>query len=177
MRTALSAALVVFTVPAAAQALSIGSLPPHKSDRACAVVGQFFREILDGKAGDFDLGVSIITDELGEVDDDEIAALTRSLSSHDDKPDSRPAKLKELRLIAKDEHSPLYVAVLSRDQWEKNRYTDMDGMGMQEILPPSYEERRSFWIVEFSSNSVETLREAGETYQLAYRDDVPNVCR
>lgn len=177
MRAALIAGLAACALPATAQALSITSLPPHKSDRACVIVDQFFRDIIGGKAGDFDLGVSIITDELGEVDVGEIAALTWSLSSHDGKSDSRPAKIEELRLIAKDDHNPLYVAVVSRSRWEKNRYTDMDGMGEQEALPPGYEENRSFWIVEFSSNSVETLREAREIYKLAYRDEAPNVCR
>lgn len=176
MRCYLAVALFACAMPSMAQALSIVSLPPHKTDRACAIAGQFLRDIIGGKAGEFDLGVSIVTDELGKVDDEEIGALTRSLSSHDGKPDPRPAKVEELRLIAKDEHSPLYVAVVSRSRWEKNRYTDMDGMGEQKTLPPGYEERRSFWIVEFSSNSVETFREAGEAYQLAYRDEAPNVC-
>jgi hypothetical protein len=199
MRAALIAATALFTVPSAAQALSIGRALPHKSDYACPLVAGLFRQIVAGKtepqnpkklstddlmlstmsggSSFFSSGLSIITDDLGKVSRDEMPTLTISLSTHDGKPDSRPAKLEELRLIRKDEHSPLYVAVLSRSQWENDRYTEMDGMGSSEKLPPGYEERRSFWVVGFWSNRIMTLREADETGALAYRNDVPNVCR
>jgi hypothetical protein len=199
VRAALIAALVAFTLPSAAQALSIGRMPPHKSEDACPLVAGLFRQIVAGKtepqspkkmsiddlmlsnmsggSSFFSSGLSIITDDLGKVSADEMPTLASSLSSNDGKPDSRPAKLEELRLIAKSEHDPLYIAVLSRDRWENIRYTDMDGMGYSEKLPPGFEERRSFWIVRFSSNRIMTLREADETYSLAYRNEAPNVCR
>lgn len=199
MRTALAVALATCALPSMAQALSIASLPPHKTEEACFLVSSLFKKIVagnttvgadakrstedflitsvSGRTSFFDGRLSIITDALGKVSADEMPALTSSLSSHDGKPDSRPATLEELRLVAKDEHNPLYIAVLSRDRWENERETDMDGMGQTERLPPGYEPHRSFWIVEFSSNQITTLREAGETYQLAYRNGAPNVCR
>jgi hypothetical protein len=199
MRATLIAALIALTASSVAQALSIGRMPPHKSENACPLVAGLFRQIIAGKtepqnskkmsiddlmlsamsggSSFFSSGLSIITDDLGKVSADEMPALTSSLSSNDGKPDSRPAKLEELRLIAKSEQDPLYIAVLSRDRWENFRYTDMDGMGQSETLSPGYEEQRSFWIVQFSSNRIMTLREADETYTLAYRNEAPNVCR
>ena len=199
MRAALTAALAACALPSAVLALSIAAAPPHKVDYACSLVSGLFRQIVAGKTSPetleklplddlmlsnmsglrsfFSGGLSIITDDLGKVSAEEMSALSSNLSSHDSKPDSRPAKLEELRLVAKDEHNPIYVAVLSRDRWENVRYTDMDGMGYSEKLPPGYEEQRSFWLVRFRSNQIMSLREADETYGLAYRDRAPNVCR
>jgi hypothetical protein len=191
-------AILLAVMPGTGQALSIGSLPPHRPENACAATNTLLRRIITTKTSDeapgkqskndlsvlemsddeafFD-GIEIVTDELGRVDDDEMPALAKSMSSHDGKPDKRVAKVDELRLIVNDKAEPLYVAVILRERWEKTRYTEMDGMGFTEALPPGYEERRSFWIVEFRSNRIETFREAGEMYKLAYRNDAPNLCR
>lgn len=180
----IAALAVPLALPAPAAATSLAAIPPHKPERACAVVARLLERLATTKdAEDDDLfdalvGVRLATDALGDVEVDEWPALLAALRTHEGKADKRPLHLTALRRIHDDAIGPLYVAIVEREQWELERYMGEDGMLMPVFeRDPHYEAREGFWLVGFRGNDVASLREADELYPLARGGEAHRDCR
>lgn len=160
----LAAGLALASAAQSARALSIASMPPHDRKLACDRV----KAVLAGIARrDAAAGPPLVsTDALGLVAWNERDAFLDAMTRSEGRADERPLRLAGLYRLGDDRFAPVYLARIERQVWHAMR-REQDGMGETIETPdPHYATERSTWLVTFSSNQVERLREVPEGYLL-----------
>ena len=162
---ALIAALALAAPPA--QALSIVAAREHDQRRACAAVADVLAAIRERDPEGKTLSTIFTTDALGTVEYEERQRFFDAMTSSEGRADERPARIERLYRLTDDKFSPLYLVRIERMAWREFRYEeDMDGNG-EHVRDPRFNVEGSYWLIGFSSDEIQQMREGFEFFALA----------
>lgn len=165
---ALAAVLAASAVPVVADSLRIN---PHDPALACAAIGDLVADI----NADDPTGIkrresrTFYTDDLGKVEPGELPALNAALrpaAGDGDKPRASMAVVGVWPISEPSDH-PLYVVTLTRDPDHQKGVMTMAS---------EMEEYQTTWLIQFNSNTIETVRQASEVIMLTDSDKALKGC-
>ena len=165
---AIASLLLTAPLATAALATSIGSPRPHDASLACMYMSELVADFNEGRpfAAPLKPYRTIYTDELGEVERDEIEAFNTAMLTSEGKRDHKPMSIYSVHTLGGTETDRQYVLTIQRVSWRTKRL-EVDGMlQVVEVDDPHWDTHHSFWLVTFESNSLRTVREAGELLHL-----------
>jgi hypothetical protein len=156
-----------------ANAGSIAQAPPHDPARARATVERFVK-LVDGN--DYDAYrrapgmVLVFTDDHGHVlGEEETRAFLNAMNASEGQPDRTPIRVRSMRILSKDKHTPVYVVRLERDRWFPHRDEDLNGLIPEEAA--GYRSAMETWLAGFQSNQLFTFRRVDELWRLGWERD------
>lgn len=165
---AIASLLLAGSFATAALATSIGSPRPHDASLACMGMSGLVADFNEGQpfAAPLDPYRTIYTDELGEVERDELEAFNTAMLTSEGKRDRKPMSISSVHTLGGTETDRQYVLTIERVRWRTKRLELDDMFDVIAIDDPHWETHHTFWLVTFESNSLRTVREADELLQL-----------
>lgn len=156
-----------------AHAGSIGQAPPHDPARAQGAVEDFIRLVdrNDYEAYFRKRGTVLVhTDDEGFVlGEEETRAFLSAMNVVEGHPDRAPMRVKTVRVLSPDTHSPVYVVQLERERWFPHREEDLNGLIPEEEA--GYRPASETWLAGFQSSRLFTFRRVNELWRLALERD------